>query len=557
VFRGRPSCRAVLGGAFFALAAMVPAGAAEENPAEAPAPYPHIVKWRHAQTYVSRAKLVILAKVIDAGKPAGQGWTPNDAAFKVNDDWSWLDIQQTVKVEVKEVLLGKPEAKELSVNLGRVRAATTELYGLGGGKRQAADFALGKDATYLLFLEEPRKSDASGLAAAHVEKAAPAMDPAKELLDSVRGFCRQCAAWQDPGKLSADEEAQARKLIAGLGSADAKERDRAEAALGTLGARARSLLEEAARDPEPKRSTRAGDLLTLLKPEPAVTEFPGKAPEKSLGIYAESRWEDGQERAAASRLIVVARVVEAGVVAGKGADPDYQRGQRESMSVDVRQDCVVEISAVLRGTLAGPELAVKLETVKLTAQVCASRGPLLAKTIGAPPNPSGNPAALQRGVTYIFFLGEPGKDGGRAAASVVPEAPPMAEPDAGLLDSVRRFARECEHWARPPALPPEEDAKVKALVADLGAEDFEKRERAEAELKGIGTRIRPYLEAAAKGQDQERAFRAGELLKSVEPIPGKTELPGGAAGAAKPGAREEPPKRKPGPEPKANAELRP
>jgi hypothetical protein len=225
--------------------------------------------------------------------------------------------------------------------------------------------------------------------------------------------------------------------------------------------------------------------------------------------------------------------------------------------VDVQQGLVVEVSEVLRGKLEPGKLTVAFKTANFPLQ---SLYQMANKFDGKRwTNRQVVPAAdfaLAKDHTFLLFLSEAkvekGKEKdapGSRSAEHVAEAAPIEEPDAQLLASVRAFCQALADWAQPPKLAAEEDAKIKALVADLGADDFDRREKAEADLRALGPRTKAYLDTAARDKDPERSFRAKEVLKAVEPVPGKVELPKGVGGdAAKPGTMKERPKPKPEPE---------
>jgi HEAT repeat protein len=87
--------------------------------------------------------------------------------------------------------------------------------------------------------------------------------------------------------------------------------------------------------------------------------------------------------------------------------------------------------------------------------------------------------------------------------------------DAALLDFVKKRS-----------VTPDE-ARIKALVRRLGADDFEAREEASRQLAAVGGPARPYLEAALNDPDAEVVRRAAECLKGIEA--GSTGMVAGAA----------------------------
>jgi HEAT repeat protein len=60
------------------------------------------------------------------------------------------------------------------------------------------------------------------------------------------------------------------------------------------------------------------------------------------------------------------------------------------------------------------------------------------------------------------------------------------------------------------------EAQIKALIEDLGDDDFEKREAASRALVGLGVRARPFLKAALGHPDLEVRSRAARCLKEAE-----------------------------------------
>jgi hypothetical protein len=77
-----------------------------------------------------------------------------------------------------------------------------------------------------------------------------------------------------------------------------------------------------------------------------------------------------------------------------------------------------------------------------------------------------------------------------------------------------------------PAGPPQEDEKrIRQLIEQLGADDFDAREKAEQELRTIGAPAAPHLEKALDDSDAERADRARRILDAIRkaPKPAKPE----------------------------------
>lgn len=298
--------------------------------------------------------------------------------------------------------------------------------------------------------------------------------------------------------------------------------------------------------------------------------------EKEPSFYAEVSWRQAQEHAHAAKLVVLAEVTEAGKASGKGwpvqgsargvrpaipglpGSPAYQ-----GVKVDLQQELAVEVREVLRGRAPAGPLRVRLRGIALDAGLIQQRTWRPQEKDPRKRRRTSIPAAefgLEKGARYVLFLGEPqkpgpGKEGGDGGAGEKPPAsPPLAAHldsaapaearDAQVLDSVRAFCKALADWADPPPLPPEEEARVRALVDGLGHEDYREREAADAGLRQMGARIRRHIERAAGDRDAERVWRAREILKAIEPLPGREELPGfaprgDAGGAAAPPSQDE------------------
>jgi hypothetical protein len=84
-----------------------------------------------------------------------------------------------------------------------------------------------------------------------------------------------------------------------------------------------------------------------------------------------------------------------------------------------------------------------------------------------------------------------------------------------------------------PTAPVPAEARVAALIARLGADDWQTREQAGNELVAIGQPAVAALEAARKSPDAEVARRAGETIERIKGAAEEAqapEIPGLAAG---------------------------
>jgi hypothetical protein len=107
----------------------------------------------------------------------------------------------------------------------------------------------------------------------------------------------------------------------------------------------------------------------------------------------------------------------------------------------------------------------------------------------------------------------------------------QAQLDYDVRSGVLLVAPGGRLWAAPapttPVAPPsEEEAKaVRALIARLGSESPEDRERASSELRKLGLPILPILEEKAKGGDPEVAGRCQSLIEELCPWRSQTPIP--------------------------------
>jgi hypothetical protein len=262
-------------------------------------------KWQDAQKAAAGARLVVVVRVTEAGKPAGKGWDGNMQRHGVSSrDWKGeVEVKQEVSAEITSVLRGTAKHKKLKATLGTASLSYQKLsqhwrshyYKRGkvfAPKLPASDFALAKGGTYVLFLGEPREERADGdekrplIAAVHVAGYAPAKAGDSKLLKSVTAFCRVLRAWERPPKLPAEEEAGVRKLIKQLGHEDFGKRGAADKALRTMAFRIRPLLAEAAKGRDLERATAAEKIIKDFTPVAGKTMYPdapapaAKAPAK-------------------------------------------------------------------------------------------------------------------------------------------------------------------------------------------------------------------------------------------------------------------------------------
>lgn len=114
-------------------------------------------------------------------------------------------------------------------------------------------------------------------------------------------------------------------------------------------------------------------------------------------------------------------------------------------------------------------------------------------------------------------------------ADRVPAQTPGADRLAANLRTLQANGLETDtvfltEFLRRSVVPPETRARIAGLIAGLGADDFEEREKAFATLKGIGSPARWQLRAAALSRDAEVRSRAALLLEALPPPPAEAAL---------------------------------
>ncbi len=297
----------------------------------------------------------------------------------------------------------------------------------------------------------------------------------------------------------------------------------------------------------------------------AVLLSSSSAGEGSFYSKGKMTWQDGQKATAAAKLVVVAKVIEAGNAKGKGWDGNMQRAadyRKWTGKVEIKQRVTVEVTATLRGSFKdkSKRLIVTLDEVSLNYRELTTYGQRHGRKAGqrgiAREIP-GSHFALKKNLSYVLFLSSPspgtdGKDGRKNPSQAIhlKSCAPSLATNATYLKSVRSFCAALRAWENPPKMSEEEAARIKKLIAQLGHEQYEKRQEADKALRTVATRIRPQLSKAAKGRDLESATAAERMLKDFCPTAGKTMYPGEPAAKTK--QPEKPPKSTPsGSDPKS------
>jgi hypothetical protein len=272
-----------------ALAAAAPARPAPGGEGGPPRPpTPEEIQLRRIPRAVGGAALVAVVRITEVGKPqaAAENLADDEGQFKqifsLPNMWDKIR-KRRIEAEVTEVLRGDKDTKKLSFTVWTSLATGKELLvvidtaGMAAAnpfkahyRNPSCPFALEKDKTALVFLRAREKPAEEGKPAEKVWwPAGPffAGAPAAAI-GAVKETLAKLAAWDRPPKLSAEDDAAARKLVTDLGSGDFNVREAATKALAGHGAGIKPLLEEVLKtssDPEVK--TRAEQVLEELKPE--------------------------------------------------------------------------------------------------------------------------------------------------------------------------------------------------------------------------------------------------------------------------------------------------
>ncbi|HVK16981.1 MAG TPA: hypothetical protein VM533_08525 [Fimbriiglobus sp.] len=162
----------------------------------------------------------------------------------------------------------------------------------------------------------------------------------------------------------------------------------------------------------------------------------------------------------------------------------------------------------------------RLQTLSLSALVIASTAALAQPVPGLPELPA-------RRARNTAKQPEPPVDQATADRKALDAASLKEDDPKGLLDYLRQRT-----------LSDTDLSKIQAVIRRLGADDFEERLRASAEVERFGpAAVGPLRTAAQNDADFEIAFRAGECLRRMEKVPHSAV----AAAAVRALARSRPP----------------
>ncbi len=249
-------------------------------------------RWEDGQKAAHTSALVIVGRVVEAGKIEGKGWDGNQSRVGADAWIGKVEIDQTVTVAVTEVLRGSPGGKQLRVRLGALyvdwRSLVTHFNAYYrkcgratvGMKLPPKEFALRKGKTYLFFLKPPVRPKAGeeekkSPIASHRELISPAeAKSSAELINSVRAFFRALDAWYNPPELEAEEAARIKALIRQLGDERYDKRQEANTALRSAAHRIAPYLKAAAMDADIERATAARKIIGDLSPRPGQEKLP-------------------------------------------------------------------------------------------------------------------------------------------------------------------------------------------------------------------------------------------------------------------------------------------
>jgi len=250
-----------------------------------------------------KAELVVVVKVTEIAEPkpkeAAEGEKKEEGAEAAPKMLFGMrpanagQKEKTLAAEVSEVLKGDKETKAVKVrfstaDLGNKREMlvfpmeTSFPDGQGNVQKitnlQYLPLTLVKDAQVMLFLKPAEAGKDKDAERVWALVAPPVRDPAERALAAVKDALKKLAEWQNPPKLSPEDEAEAKKLIEDLGSKEFAAREAASKALIAKGGGVKPLVEAAAKSADPEVQQRAKDILEALKPEclkPASPSGPG------------------------------------------------------------------------------------------------------------------------------------------------------------------------------------------------------------------------------------------------------------------------------------------
>lgn len=247
---------------------------------------------------VGKADLVAVIKVTDmpkdeekkAQEKGGENAGPAEVIMGVgfiggNGVAGGPQKEIVISAEAVDILKGDKDVKEIKIRANVMDAGKQQMLvvtetresndGNGGvfkfQQTYTLPLTLAKDKQSLIFLKvaDVRK-DASGKV---LERSYTLMPPLpdgapEKTVAAVKDALKRIAEWENPPKLSADDEAAVKKLIADLGNNSFETREAATKALTEKGGMVRALVAEAAKsstDAEVKQ--RAENILEAIKPE--------------------------------------------------------------------------------------------------------------------------------------------------------------------------------------------------------------------------------------------------------------------------------------------------
>jgi hypothetical protein len=370
--------------ALLAAAVLLPAALGGEEPAKKEPPLDeNLVKRLPAA--LGRADLVALVKVTEVGeaKPPGEGLEGDEAGlaqlFGLPNMWDKIRKRQ-VAVEVEECLKGEKDYKDLKTLKFRVFTSTTtgkELSLVVSGAKEMSEttpfkahyrkpsfpFTLAKGARGIVFLKAAEKKDEAGKVLERSwSPAGPLMGPeADRLVAAVRALEKQVAEWEKLPKLSAEDEAAVRKLVADLFNADFQVRAAAAKALSEKGGLEKPLVEVAlAGGPDAKAEDRVERILGAGKLAAAVRELlkqmaewgnpPKLSPEDEAAVrklIGDLSAADFQAREAATKALSArGRAVRALLEAALKASEDPEVKNRAEQILDGLRPPALKLEAV-------------------------------------------------------------------------------------------------------------------------------------------------------------------------------------------------------------------
>ena len=274
---------------------------------------PSEAQLKQAAAAVGQADLVAVIKVTEIAEPKAKEGAekkeeenPNAGVAIVRIGGMQPTKEKLISAEVSEVLKGDKETKAVRIKASVMQAGQAEYLIIaverdvnqGGLQRKwrqpySVSMTLAKGKSSLVFLKvaEEKKDDAGKVVERSYALLQPVLDGAPEkAVAAARAAVKTIEEWNNPPRLSAEDEAAVAKLIKQMGDNDFAEREAATKALIARGPAVRALVEAATKSEDPEIKQRAAQVLEAVKPEslkPAAdpsSGFPGMMMQMNNGV---------------------------------------------------------------------------------------------------------------------------------------------------------------------------------------------------------------------------------------------------------------------------------